>query len=219
MNDNYYKVDCKCGAEIQENRIVLFIDFYKINTLHIVVYCEECDTTYSVEFNSLPEEPNDIKPNSIIIKKALQEEIIKIIDKETEAKMKDVTKLCNDVDEALSSKEIKTGSDVSVENKIKEELLEKIDEYNTKLFIESWIGYSHIIQDYLDGFNNQEENTNLSFSEIVSIYNRQIRVMRNEIIKLKEEKETFEGGFYGMLEAMKTLQTEINKFKSADDFE
>ena len=41
----------------------------------------------------------------------------------------------------------------------------------------------------------------------------------NKERELKEEKETFEGGFYGMLEAMKTLQTEINKLKSADDFE
>jgi hypothetical protein len=219
MNDKYYKVDCKCGAEIQENEIRLFRDFSRLNTLHIVTHCKKCDTLYSVDFNSLPEEHPYIKPNSKRIKRALQEGIIKIIDKETEDKMKEVTNLCNGVDEALSSKEIKKGADVSVENKIKEELLEKIDEYNTKLFKESWIGYSYIIQDYLDGFNNQEENTNLCFSEIVSIYNKQIRVMRNEIIKLKEEKETFEGGFYGMLKAMKTLQTEINNLKSTDDFE
>jgi hypothetical protein len=218
MNDKYYKVECKCGAEIQENEIRLFRDFYRINTLHIVTHCEKCDTLYSVDFNSLPEEHDDIKPNSIRIKKALQEEIIKIIDKETEAKMKEVTNLCNDVDEELSSKEIKKGADVSVENKIKEELLEKIDEDNTKLFIESWIGYKHIIQDHLTKLN-EKSNYKLPFAEIVRTHNRQILAMQDEIKRLKEEKETFEEGFYNTLDTIKLLQSEMNKFKSADDFE
>jgi hypothetical protein len=67
----------------------------------IYAKCDKCNKEYNTGFKFLPEECADSITETIKIKKALQEEIIRIIDKEEEEKINEVTKMCNDIEESL----------------------------------------------------------------------------------------------------------------------
>jgi hypothetical protein len=97
------EIICKCDAEIKQDKILLnkFTTTYGTDMVFIYAKCDKCNIEYNTGLKFLPEEYVDIITEAIKIKKALQEEIIRIIDKEEEGKIKECIKFCNDIDEAL----------------------------------------------------------------------------------------------------------------------
>ena len=195
MNDNYYKVECKCGAEIQENRIVLA---HKTSnsltgeiTLKVMAICEECDAHYFTISKYEPIQYTDIKTDTLRIKKALQDEIIKIIDKETEAKMKEVTNLCNDVDEALEQYKKEKKEE---ENEVICKCGAKIDNHRIKVSTPSvsFEKYKIIINANCEKCNQKYQTSfdyyPAEYKDVDTEMKRIKKALQEEIIKTKDIK-------------------------------